>query len=290
VVVTLKANTNEDSVLKQAPVIYVKRKTGFLPYAEDPRGFRSILSRSFPKNRIVPRSVLTSKKKSRAEFVQAFSADPSVLAFASHFCSDDVEDATSIATNTFCTTMLYECLTHEKPEILNACLTLWNATRGLNAQTSSLSLSDLRLLLTYYECRSSPTTNFDDVGDGEHIIQASFVELLRSKLELFFSKEGKFSETLNTNTSSVLSNYLRSYHFPQQTTQGNLFGCYLSYYSIPTPHQLNQARMFLTSNINSNNNTTLFHRDQSFVPILGLLFGRTSGNDIYMLSKVAYCW
>jgi hypothetical protein len=43
--------TNPDHLraLSQGRVIFVKRKTGFLTYDQDPKGLRSVLSRSFPK-------------------------------------------------------------------------------------------------------------------------------------------------------------------------------------------------------------------------------------------------
>jgi hypothetical protein len=40
-------------------VVYVKRKTGHLPYEQDPRGLRSIVSRTFPKSIAVTAAEVT---------------------------------------------------------------------------------------------------------------------------------------------------------------------------------------------------------------------------------------
>ncbi len=59
--------------------------TGFLSYLHDPTGCRSILSRPFP-NTFAPTTLRTGGKANGTDFIRSFSQDPTILAFAQHFC------------------------------------------------------------------------------------------------------------------------------------------------------------------------------------------------------------
>ena len=71
--------------LRKGCVVHVQRKIGHLSYSEDPSGLRNLLVRSFPK-----RSSESTHSQSKAEFVQTFSGDPEVLAFAKYMCTSQV--------------------------------------------------------------------------------------------------------------------------------------------------------------------------------------------------------
>jgi hypothetical protein len=104
---------------------------------------RSIIARSVPG--------LTDlgagrDEHSTAEFVQCFSEDPNMLAFARLFCSRMHDDGLGFAPNgashssvsdehvPFCTNVLHECLAHDKPEILATYLSIYFHLRQLDAK------------------------------------------------------------------------------------------------------------------------------------------------------------
>lgn len=62
-----------------------------------------------------------------AELLSAFSAGPSMLAFAEHFCAAPSSDPEGRAFSTFCSTILHECMTSEKPAIVRTYLELYTS-------------------------------------------------------------------------------------------------------------------------------------------------------------------
>ncbi|KAK3245121.1 hypothetical protein CYMTET_45294 [Cymbomonas tetramitiformis] len=92
---SLLAGDKALSALLRCGTLYVKRKLGALPYAEDPIGSRSLLSRAFhTRGSHTPAATVVSDgdvDKHKFEMMNAFSADPSILGFAEHFCSDNTD-------------------------------------------------------------------------------------------------------------------------------------------------------------------------------------------------------
>lgn len=74
--------------LRRCRVIYVKRKTGYLLYEQDPKGMQSIMSRSFPKSQNMYVDQQSVQRK-QTEFVESFSGDSNMLAFAQEFCHEN---------------------------------------------------------------------------------------------------------------------------------------------------------------------------------------------------------
>ena len=68
-------------------IVYVKRRPGHLSYLADPKGSKGILARSLRR----PSSDIFNLKSCDVElFIQEFSADPEILAFARLFCQDEI--------------------------------------------------------------------------------------------------------------------------------------------------------------------------------------------------------
>lgn len=139
---------------KRAGVLFVKRKPGFLSYMDDPKGFRSILSRSFPKIFLETPSSQIGSSLSRTHFVQAFSSDPNILAFVQHFCSsvDSLgllqSNPRALEFNSFCTSVLYECLSNGSPEMLSVYMELLSTVDRLAFGYPSLAVWNLKLLFS----------------------------------------------------------------------------------------------------------------------------------------------
>ncbi|KAI3425098.1 hypothetical protein D9Q98_008476 [Chlorella vulgaris] len=119
--------------------LFVQRKAGALPYADDPSGVRSLLSR------MVHHGGGSGGDGSDDSFdlvnlCSTFGSDPFVMSFAHLFCgggrsgSSDFCSrlpATAASFRDFCRGALYECITEEKPSALPAYLLLYCIKQGL---------------------------------------------------------------------------------------------------------------------------------------------------------------
>ncbi|GAB4821235.1 hypothetical protein N2152v2_008281 [Parachlorella kessleri] len=120
--------------LYKTQTLFVQRKAGALPYASDPTGVRSLLSRMFQRG---------GADEGGADLVNlcaTFGSDPFINQFAQAFCSEQGSGAGGFASQLpvsaerfpdFCRGALYECITREKPHALLPYLTLQCMLKGL---------------------------------------------------------------------------------------------------------------------------------------------------------------
>jgi len=138
--------------------LYVKRRTAFLSYTEDPRGSRSLFVRSgssvgdaatldFPQLTDVkahPASDLT-------HFISSFSNDTLFLAFADYFSRDDGETPEERTFHAYCHAALLDSILQDKMETLQSHLTLYQyRTQPEPASHFHLRLQDLRFAVDFY--------------------------------------------------------------------------------------------------------------------------------------------
>jgi Anaphase-promoting complex sub unit 1 C-terminal domain/APC1 beta sandwich domain/Anaphase-promoting complex subunit 1 middle domain len=174
------------ALLRNRRILYVKRKTGYLLYQQDPKGLQSILSRSFPKDTGFHR-VGERAHRSQAEFVRSFSADPNILSFAKHFCVESTDsDSIERSMSTFATNVLYECLTREKPEMLHTYLAAFQVLRELSRQSNNFGLWNLKLIVSYYKGTHSISSRLRAEWSDDALIQAEFVAAVETTLDSFF--------------------------------------------------------------------------------------------------------
>ncbi|KAF5376038.1 hypothetical protein D9615_007761 [Tricholomella constricta] len=143
--------------LLRSQTLFVKRRTAFLSYTEDPRGSRSLFVRSgasagdaatldFPQ--------LTDTKihpaEDLSEFITSFSNDVLFLAFADHFsCDSDVEEERLF--QTYCHAALLDSILQDKPQTLQSHITLFRyRTMSPNSRYFHLRLQDLRFAADFY--------------------------------------------------------------------------------------------------------------------------------------------
>lgn len=121
-------------------VIFVKRKTGHLPYTADPQGAKGIVARCVTR----PRPQHGDKAAYVREIgllVRAFSADPDILAFVEYFCSGSDADVDAMAgRQARHVEMLYDCLAQDKAEAVKVHLDARRATDA--ARSGDLSLAE----------------------------------------------------------------------------------------------------------------------------------------------------
>jgi anaphase-promoting complex subunit 1 len=144
--------------LLRSQTIYVKRRTAFLSYLEDPKGSRSLFVRSgsssgdaatldFPR--------LTDTQAHTAgdlnQFISSFSIEPFFLAFADHFCRNDVETDQEQLFNTYCRASLLDGILQDKPQTLQSHLLLYRyRTMKPSSRHFHLRLQDLRFAVDFY--------------------------------------------------------------------------------------------------------------------------------------------
>jgi len=156
---------HKESLLK-SQTLYVKRRTAFLSYTEDPRGSRSLFVRSgsasssdgtlldFPE-------IPNSSAGDISEFINSFSNNPIFLAFADYLASpgngtavESNESASKKHERTFhgyCHAALIDSIMQDKPETLQAHLTLY-LYRNMDPRSRyfHLRMQDLRLAAEFY--------------------------------------------------------------------------------------------------------------------------------------------
>ncbi|GAA5931103.1 anaphase promoting complex subunit 1 [Sporobolomyces koalae] len=103
--------------------LYVKRRTGHLSYAQDPRGIRSIFTRSKSETGSSvydfgeTARMLNPSSSGLRDFVAAFSDDVEAIAATQHLCVPLESERSPSAFEAFCASVLLECLTKDKRDI-----------------------------------------------------------------------------------------------------------------------------------------------------------------------------
>eukprot|EP00516_Mucochytrium_quahogii_P003269 CAMPEP_0203751382 /NCGR_PEP_ID=MMETSP0098-20131031/5463_1 /ASSEMBLY_ACC=CAM_ASM_000208 /TAXON_ID=96639 /ORGANISM=" , Strain NY0313808BC1" /LENGTH=2329 /DNA_ID=CAMNT_0050641079 /DNA_START=277 /DNA_END=7263 /DNA_ORIENTATION=+ len=230
-------------------VLCVKRKVGHLSYMEDPQGVSSLLAR--PRLKLMQKKNLFGKAggavSASSDIMRAFTADPHVLAFAKHFCAQGqnqrTEDQEFVE---FCTATLYDCLTHEKPEMLNAMINLFQSARVFKETRHSFHVRNLLLLNAFYDFKN---LHEDLEEDAEEPLVG---------MEFLLSLNSAFQREIDLLVASpvLLKYYLENKQFPslemlETACEGKssaadlrtLFASYLHYYSIPDTHTLSNFHL-----------------------------------------------
>ncbi|TFY77780.1 hypothetical protein EWM64_g6232 [Hericium alpestre] len=148
---------HKDALLRDQ-TIFVKRRTAFLSYLEDPKGSRSLFVRSgsstgdaatldFPQ--------LTDTKAHPAsdlnQFISSFSNDPTFLSFANHLCREDGETAEERLFYAYCHATLLDSILQDKPQTLQSHVILYRyRTMSPSSQYFNLRLQDLRFASDFY--------------------------------------------------------------------------------------------------------------------------------------------
>jgi len=217
-------------------VLCVKRKVGHLSYMEDPQGVSSLLAR--PRLKLI-RSNSAIAERASADLMRSFTADPHVLAFANHFCSPPGADEGERERHfiEFCTATLYECLTHEKPEMLNAMVDLYQTSRVFQHAGHSFHIRNLKLLNCFYGGISTK----EGQPENEPLVPPSFLASLNASMNKVVARFDR--------NPALLAHYLRRSSLPSVKDLAlvmgegysprnlqTLFVTYLHIHGIPTLH------------------------------------------------------
>ncbi|KAI0688498.1 hypothetical protein BC835DRAFT_1284508 [Cytidiella melzeri] len=142
--------------------LFVKRRTAFLSYMEDPKGSRSLFVRS--GSSAGDAAVLDFPQLKNAEthpatdlyhFISSYSNDPFFLAFADHFCRSSSSSSSTDAEKLFfayCYATLHDSILQDKPRTIQTHLTLYR-TRQMSLSSDKdivFAHQDLKFAHEFY--------------------------------------------------------------------------------------------------------------------------------------------
>lgn len=153
------ANTpqHKESLLR-SQTLYVKRRTAFLSYTEDPKGSRSLYVRSgssagdaavldFPHLRNTGQHPATDLH----EFISSYSNDTFFLAFADWFCRDQGSTQKEQLFFAYCHATLLDGILQDKSRSIQAHLTLFRyRTMSMHSPFFGLGQNDLCFMAEFY--------------------------------------------------------------------------------------------------------------------------------------------
>lgn len=150
---------HKESLLR-SQTLYVKRRTAFLSYTEDPRGSRSLFVRSGSSAGdavILDFPQLTDTKSHPAgdlsEFITSFSNNILFLSFADHFSRGNGDTPNEQLFHAYCHAALLDSILQDKPQTLQSHLTLFRyRMMRPSSRYFHLRLQDLRYATDFY-CR-----------------------------------------------------------------------------------------------------------------------------------------
>lgn len=149
---------NHKESLTRSQTLYVKRRTAFLSYMEDPKGSRSLFVRSgsstgdaatldFPRIK----DTATHATSDLHSFISSHSNDTLFLAFADRFCRDEGETEDEKLFNVYCNATLMDSILQDKSRTMQSLLTLYYYRRmPLKSTYSGLTQQDLRFAAEFY--------------------------------------------------------------------------------------------------------------------------------------------
>ncbi|CAI9091739.1 OLC1v1026843C1 [Oldenlandia corymbosa var. corymbosa] len=251
-------------------VLYIKRKVGACSYVDDPKGCQSLLSRAMHKVFGLTCLRTSTSRTERLgavtldQLVSTFSSDPSLVAFA-QLCSDPSwSNGSDIDFQEFCLQVLFECVSKDRPALLQVYLSLYatigsmvhEATSANFSFNDSLSLWSLKVAVAYSEALLAGRFTLPSEG----ILQSTFLVMMRKRVEEILT----FSADLNHDTHE----YLLLGTWPKRDSRGLKRSMYLSWYlqwySVPSATEVKRALEKL-KHLNA----------PSSMPLLHMLFPRT---------------
>ncbi|XP_069743780.1 anaphase-promoting complex subunit 1 [Narcine bancroftii] len=211
------------SILSKDGFLYIKLRAGHLSYTEDPKGFRSLLAQTFTHRNPEFLSI-------KPEAVSAFTSDPALLSFAEYFCKHSKKDGEKLVVLDLLSSILYECVTQEKPEMLPTYVAIDQAVRRLERKEMSetFELWQIKLVQQFYNSISLQN-NLKNSSTGL-LINPEFLLAMKSSLD------STLDQWLHASGDVLLHSYLSSQ--PVEESQIAMLACFLVYHSVPTRQQI----------------------------------------------------
>ncbi|XP_063958903.1 anaphase-promoting complex subunit 1-like isoform X2 [Lytechinus pictus] len=224
-------------LLTSGGTLFVKQRAGHLSYAEDPKGYRSLLAQLLTHE-------TSNHSTSDLKLIESFTSDPYILTFVKQFCwwnSDKPkqEDEKSLMMGS----LLFESVTKEKLSVLPVLLELH---QSLEQPLESLDASDLwqlKLVLAYYSHHPAVKTPVDKsnqtTAQRRRLVHAEACAHFKSRLD------SVLDTWLQAHSSDVLS-YLQSGALPTDGKDRAILYVFLHVYDIAHSSMTSQTALQVT--------------------------------------------
>ncbi|KAK7300517.1 hypothetical protein RJT34_11363 [Clitoria ternatea] len=264
-------------------ILFIKRKVGACSYVDDPIGCQSLLSRAMHKvfglTNLKASNTITDIRGGSGsvtvdQLVSTFSSDPSLIAFARLCCDPSWYNRSDVDFKEFCLQVLFECVSKDRPPLLQVYLSLYTAVESMSEQVTtgaivfgdSLSLSGFKLALTYIEALMTGKLSAPKGG----IVQSTFVGSLRKQVEELLNCSPELKDDFHK--------YLKFGKWPDGDSvdkRSKLLAWFLQWFDVPASSVIRTAVDRVKPKIMSS----------SSVPLLHLFFPRTHINVIREIDR-----
>uniref|UniRef100_A0A803VVH8 Anaphase-promoting complex subunit 1 n=1 Tax=Ficedula albicollis TaxID=59894 RepID=A0A803VVH8_FICAL len=219
-----KGTTHLQSILSKGGILYVKLRAGQLSYKEDPMGWRSLLAQTVAHRSCEARAF-------KPEAISAFTSDPALFSFADYFCKPTVNMGQKQEILDLFSSILYECVTQENPEMLPTYIAIDQAVRRLERREMSetFELWQMKLVLEFFSSRSHQERMSRNPTRGL-FMNSEFLPVMKCTID------NTLDQWLQAGGDVSLHSYL-SGQAPEES-QLSMLACFLIYHSVPTPGQL----------------------------------------------------
>ncbi|KAJ7419604.1 Anaphase-promoting complex subunit 1 [Pitangus sulphuratus] len=223
--IDLSKGTNHlQSILSKGGILYVKLRAGQLSYKEDPMGWRSLLAQT-----VTHRS--SEARAFKPEAISAFTSDPALFSFADYFCKPTVDMGQKQEILDLFSSILYECVTQENPEMLPTYIAIDQAVRRLERgeMSETFELWQIKLVLEFFSSRSHQERMSRNPNRGL-FMNSEFLPVMKCTID------NTLDQWLQAGGDVSLHSYLSGQ--PPEECQLSMLACFLIYHSVPTPAQL----------------------------------------------------
>ncbi|KAL1825219.1 hypothetical protein ACET3Z_011997 [Daucus carota] len=268
-------------------ILYIKRKVGACSYVDDPIGCQSLLSRAMHKvfGLTSLRTCILSTDDDSVpatvhQLVSTFSSDPSLNAFAQLCCDLSWDSRSEADFQEFCLQVLFECVSKDRPALLQVYLSLYTTVGSLADQLTSgvpilgdtLFVPSFKLALAYNEAVLKGRL----ATSRGSIIQSAFLGSLEKCMDDLLSYSASLTDDL--------PNYLNSGIWPEEGQEGDsstVLAWYLHWYGVPAPSIVKRVMEKLRP-------LRLGGTSSCSVPLLHLLFPRTHIQAVADIDKFCF--
>ncbi|XP_056423181.1 anaphase-promoting complex subunit 1 [Hyla sarda] len=230
IIIDLRKGTQHlQSILCKDGVLYVKLRAGQLSYKEDPMGWRSLLAQTVTHRNSEARSF-------KPEAISAFTSDPALLSFAEYFCKPTTDMGQKQEILDLFSSILYECVTQENPEMLAAYIAIDQAVRRLERRetTETFELWQIKLVLEFFSSQNLQERMKKNPNRGL-FMNSEFLPVMKCTID------NTLDQWLQCGGDVSLHSYLAGQSV--EDFQLSMLACFLVYYSVPAPKELTEGRL-----------------------------------------------
>ncbi|KAJ8787961.1 hypothetical protein J1605_005619 [Eschrichtius robustus] len=219
-----KGTQHLKSILSKDGVLYVKLRAGQLSYKEDPMGWQSLLAQTVANRNSEARAF-------KPETISAFTSDPALLSFAEYFCKPTVNMGQKQEILDLFSSVLYECVTQETPEMLPAYIAMDQAVRrlGRREMSETSELWQIKLVLEFFSSRSHQERLQNHPKRGL-FMNSEFLPVVKCTID------NTLDQWLQAGGDGCVHAYLNGQ--PCEESQLSMLACFLVYHSVPAPRHL----------------------------------------------------